>query len=203
VARDDSYFEWVAAGSESQSAGLGLNQDTSYNALELDPDIERQRAVALAIARIALLRSAACRNSVSGPAGKDAAELLKDLALNGQFYEGQDPALGAKIVGKEGITTSFEIVPGVTRGSGISARVILFAGESPHPSFYQSGTVYNLTRTLGLSRAVTQAVIFLHELSHATNRYYHPNQDNSNKGSRLEPIDNFALTKKVADNCFK
>jgi RHS repeat-associated protein len=177
------------------SGGSGIYGDALYNAIQK----YQKRKDALDKARKALER-AECADYIASQGWANPRALLDELDKNGQFVE-QD---------KSNYWNRFSdgSVPAYTTGIGTGATVNLLTGLNEPPpsngfrtSFYDKDRFAYDFATPGLDSDGHRALVFLHELSHATGKFSHP--ENSNRAEYEQVIDSMTLSKNIYEKCFK
>jgi hypothetical protein len=156
------------------------------------------RTKGIAAAKEALKRQA-CKDAIAGVFGGNPLELFEKLLQKGQFVPGRmnDPVFNVPSGG-----TSYS--PAYTNGTGESATIVYDPGntDSHH---YRGGFIdfaQNVYVNLyHISPAEGVALGFLHELSHATGRYVHPND--ALPSDKTEVIGQTELRNKLYEACFK
>ncbi|MCI0563031.1 MAG: hypothetical protein MN733_31525, partial [Nitrososphaera sp.] len=172
-----------------RGGGIGGGQDDNRTK-------EQKREDALGIAFAALYDSPECNDLISGCAGV-ASALLSELSDRGQFTEQDDVFFH---------DSRNRAKPAITIGQGSSAMIKLRPGIDD-PTF-QSRSFFERERygipgvPEGLDADTQRAIIFLHELSHATGKFTHPGQGDPNDFDE-PPILNESLNKLIYEVCFK
>ncbi len=203
---DEAEFDWdgffrflgLATNPSSGRSGgdTGYRDGDNYGGFEDKRTKEEKRRSALDLAREALLNKAECLDYLVGHNGNPLA-LLDALDAKGEFSEQDDPFFHDP----DNTTT-----PAVTRGQGEDAKIMLRPeingpGGNFRSGFFDIEPSYGLGLGPGIPTDTQRAIIFLHELSHATGRYTHPGQGDPAKFDKI--IDGDALTRGVYDKCFK
>jgi RHS repeat-associated protein len=180
VSRDDQQRD--------QRGGGGGGGDTRSK------DEKREDALDKAFA--ALYNRPECNDLISGRSGI-ASALLSDLSHRGQFSEQDDEFFHS---------SATRANPAFTQGQGEIATIKL--RPTINDPTYQAISFFDSPRYSlpgvpgGLDVDTQRALIFLHELSHATGKFTHPGQGNPKDFDEL-PISNEELNKRIYEVCFK
>jgi len=143
-----------------------------------------------------LPNSPECNDLISGRSGI-ASALLQVLSGRGEFSEQEDEFFHK---------SENQGTPAFTRGQGESATIKL--RPTIDDANFQANSFFALSRhglpgvPGGLDVDTQRALIFLHELSHATGRYTHPGQGDP-KDFDEPPISQEELNKLIYETCFK
>jgi len=157
---------------------------------------EQKRKDALAKAFGALYDRPECNDLISGHSGV-ASALLSVLSDRGRFTEQEDEFFHK---------SENRATPAITRGQGENATIKL--RPTIEDTGYQANSFFDSPRH-GLRGVpgeldvdIQRAIIFLHELSHATGRYTHPGQGDP-KDFDEPPISQEEINKRIYETCFK
>jgi hypothetical protein len=184
---------------EDSSGGAGGNQSEATKEWLKAFVKGLKREAALNKARSAL-QNPDCQEAILSGGYPDPLGLLNFLADNGQFTE-KDPGNQWPAGGQPTSTPAY--TNGIGENASISLRTGYDANGNYRSSFFESQN-YGLPLGVSLDSDTQRAIIFLHELSHATGRYTHP--ENVRDGilpPHEEVIGNRELTNKIYEKCFK
>ena len=170
--------------------------------------LDRQSGIKAA--RTALKRDT-CKNYIKGQFGEDPLALFNTLVEKGQFNPGDPDSADFQktidpITGREGHSGAN------TRGTGVNARIITDPGVNRRNAegrrnfraglYDVGGKGHHFAREYNISNAEGVALVFLHELSHATGKNYHA-ENEGKVNYKAEVISQDKLNKDIYDNCFK
>jgi YD repeat-containing protein len=167
------------------------------------------REAGLDAARKALERDD-CKNYIKGQFGENPLKLLNTLADKGQFSPGDPDYAGFQIRPTDPATGMQGYSPAYTIGTGEDAKIYTDpgvdrktpAGRTVFRAGFYLGTAKTFAARYNISNADAVALLFLHELSHATGRTYHA--ENVGKVNyKAEVKGQQQLNDEVYENCFK
>jgi RHS repeat-associated protein len=162
----------------------------------VDETAWHNRNMALLLARIALATRGDCFELISGRASNDPLGLLNTLDRKGEFIQSPHPIFTPRI------NFGVEITWGFAQGSRENARIRLNPGgpgTGISPGTLTHPNPGGLAMRFNLSQPVALAILFLHELSHATRKF---NDTTANDGRFDYDITYRALNSEIYKACF-